>query len=366
MTELEALVILGSIPFVGSIKARQLIYTYGSASASLEIEKAEIQELPGFGPKIADSWGNWKKDRRWRRNLDLVHSEKVTLIPYSDPSYPKKLLEISDHPLLLYVQGTLKPIDQKGIAVVGTRQASIYGLELAEHISGDLASRDYTIISGLARGIDTAAHKGALSQGRTLAVIGSGLADIYPKENMRLAEEIAENGAVISEFPMETPPDRQNFPQRNRIVSGMSMGVVLIEAPLKSGAMITMEKAKDQQRQLFALPGRVDNPNYAGNHALIKGGHAQLIENAADIAAYYGDLFGGQLINKKATPQVVLDKDEEDLLNKLPSNEINIEELVVLTKLPIKKINILLMSLLLKKAIKEFPGKVYKKALCAR
>lgn len=366
MTELEALVILGSIPFVGSIKARQLIYTYGSALASLEIESAEIQELPGFGPKVASSWGNWKKDRRWRKNCDLVESKKINLIPYTDPRYPKKLLEISDHPLLLYVQGDLKPMDQKGLAVIGTRQASIYGMELAEQIAGDLASREYTVISGLARGIDTAAHKGALSQGRTLAVIGSGLAEIYPRENIALAEEIAQKGAVISEFPMETPPDRQNFPQRNRIVSGLSMGVLLVEAPLKSGAMITMEKAKDQQRQLFALPGRVDNPNYAGNHLLIKTGQAHLVENAADIAEHYGELFCGQLLTRKATPQVVLDKDEEDLLSKLPSNEINIEEMVVLTKLPIKKINILLMGLLLKKAIKEFPGKVYKKNLNLR
>lgn len=366
MTELEALVILGSIPFVGSIKARQLIYTFGSALASLEAESAEIKELPGFGTKIADHWGNWRKSEVWKRNWDLAHAQKVSIIPYTDPRYPKKLLEISDHPLLLYVKGELKPIDQKAIAVVGTRQASIYGLELAEHLSGDLASREYTVISGLARGIDTAAHKGALSQGRTLAVIGSGLADIYPRENIPLAEEIARSGAIISEFPMDTPPDRQHFPQRNRIVSGMSLGVLLIEAPIKSGAMITMEKAKEHKRDLFALPGRVDNPNYAGNHQLIKSGQARLIENATDITGHYEDLFGGQATTKKMTPQVILDKEEEELLSKLPSNEINIEEMVVLTKLPIRKINILLMGLLLKKAIKEFPGKVYKKTLCSR
>jgi len=334
--------------------------------ATLEAESAEIKELPGFGTKIADSWGNWNKDKRWRRSWDLAQTHEIAIIPYTDPRYPKKLLEISDHPLLLYVRGELKPIDQKAIAVVGTRQASIYGLELAEHLSGDLASHEYTIISGLARGIDTAAHKGALSQGRTLAVIGSGLAAIYPRENIPLAEEIAQNGAIISEFPMDTPPDRPNFPRRNRIVSGMSLGVLLIEAPLKSGAMITMEKANEQKRDLFALPGRVDNPNYAGNHQLIKSGKAQLIENAYDIAGHYEDLFGGQTIPKKMTTQVILDKEEEELLSKLPNNEINIEEMVVLTKLPIKKINILLMSLLLKKAIKEFPGKVYKKTLCSR
>jgi len=363
LNEIEALSILSGTPMLGSIKIRLLIKYFRSALAVLAAEKKTVEELPGFTSKILQRWGWWERDRSWEKNLELADLHGVTIIPYTSPSYPKQLLSLHDHPILLYIKGELKEIDKQSIAVVGTRQASVYGLEMAEKISRDLAAGSYTIVSGLARGIDTAAHRGALQSGRTLAVIGSGLANVYPRENLELAEQIAEKGALISEFPMTTPPDRQNFPQRNRIVSGLTMGSLLIEAPERSGAIITMDRAWTQGKKLFALPGRVDSDRFCGNHQLIKVGKAQLVEGAADIANAFGTLFDlttQQLRPKTALPP--LEKEEEDLLKQLPNEEISLEEIIQISELPVIKLNILLMSLILKKVIKEYPGKIYRKA----
>lgn len=361
MNELEALAFLSAIPLLGSVRIRLLIHHFGSAAAAAQAKISEITPLPGFGPKILESWKNWQKNSSWRENLDLVNKSGVKLIAYSSHEYPKRLLELPDFPILLYVKGDLEASDQDGIAIVGTRQASIYGLEMAEMIAKELASSGFAIVSGLARGIDTAAHRGALQKGRTLAIIGSGLSDIYPHENLALSEMIAKQGALISEFPMATPPDRQNFPQRNRIVSGLTLGTLLIEAPLRSGAMLTMERAREQKRKLFALPGRADLENFKGNHHLIKQGLAQLIESAQDIVNNFGDLFDRASQPMPKAPKLMLEKEEEHLLNQLPPEELSFDEILQKTKVPVAKLNVLLMSLVLKRAIKEFPGKSYKK-----
>lgn len=361
MNELQALVILAATPYIGSIRIRLLIERFGSAQATLESDPAEIAQIPGFGPKIMESWGHWRSSNQWRQTLSLAEHYGAEIVPYTSPLYPRRLKEIPDHPVLLYIKGDLQPCDQNSIAIVGTRQASIYGQEMAEKFGTDLAAMGYTVVSGLARGIDTAAHKGALKKGRTLAIIGSGLADIYPRENLALAENIAAQGALITEFPMQAPPDRQNFPQRNRIVSALTLATVLIEAPVKSGAMLTMENAQRHGRKLFALPGRVDSGSFEGNHLLIKRGQAQLVENAQEIVDSFGDLFAGSAKTIKEQSIPSLEKEEEDLLKLLPKEESSIEELLFITKLPIMKLNILLMSLMLKQVIKEFPGKVYKR-----
>lgn len=363
VSELEALVILTSLPHFGSVRVRQLVNQFGSAVEALEADPAALAKLRDFGPKVIQEWGSWKKDKSWKKNLELADRFEAEIIPYTSLKYPKRLLELPDYPILIYVQGELLPADNQSLAVVGTRQATIYGKEMAEKLSHDLAAAGFTIVSGLARGIDTAAHIGALKAGRTIAVIGSGLADIYPQENLELARAISKKGAVISEFPMATPPDRQNFPQRNRIVSTMTLGTVLIEAPMRSGAMITMDKALGLKRRLFALPGRADSETFRGNHQLIKQGRAQLIENASDIIAGFNDLFGTHY--KSSAPILTspaLMSNEEDLfLNKLPQQEISIDEMVQLTKLPVMKVNVMVTRLVLKKVLKEFPGKVYKK-----
>lgn len=362
MDELEALAHLASIPHLGSIKIRLLIHHFGSALATLEADLGEIADFPGFGSKVVDAIKQSRGRSSSHREIESAAHLGIQIVPYSSPDYPKRLLEIPDFPLLLYIKGEFKKCDSQSIAVIGTRNMSIYGAELAEQTAQELASLGFTVVSGLARGIDTAAHKGALRKGRTIAVIGSGLGNIYPQENVSLAEEIASKGVLMSEFPLMTPPDRQNFPQRNRIVSGISMGIALIEAPLKSGAMITMEKGLSHRRKLFAFPGRVDHESFRGNHSLIKNGLAQLVESGPEIAQCFGDLFYGHnnRIDKEASG-VPIEEEERHLLNQMPPHEIGFDEIAWITKLPATKLNVLIMSLMLKKLLKEFPGKKYKK-----
>lgn len=362
LEEAEALAILCSLPTLGLIKAKQLINHFGSARTALQAPSNEIAILPGFGSKICQVWEQWPTQHNWQRNLTLADAAKAELVPWNSPLYPKRLLKIPDHPLLLYMKGKPLACDQKCIAIVGTRQASIYGMEMARQFAADLAAFGFTVVSGLARGIDTAAHVAALEYGRSIAVIGSGLSDVYPAENHALSERISQKGVLMSEFPMATPPDRQNFPQRNRLVSGMTLATLLIEAPFKSGAMITMEKGLTYGKKLFALPGRLDNPNFSGNHALIKSGQAQLVENARDIANSFEDLFGSTTVSQKnAKPVILLDKDELELLKWLPNSEFSSEEIAASTQWPAAKLNVLLMSLVLKKVLREFPGRLYKK-----
>lgn len=361
MEELEALLILSSLPHVGSVKIRLLMQHYGSAVAALQAPLAELAHFPGFGPKILQAWKKGLEEADWKQNLLLAERLQTQLIPFTSPHYPRRLLEIVDYPLVLYVQGTLLKEDQRCLAVVGTRQASLYGQEMAKQLSRELAQAGFTVVSGLARGIDTAAHQGALEKGRTLAVLGSGLACLYPSENGNLARAIRQQGALMSEFAMAAPPDRHHFPQRNRIVSGMALGTILIEAPQKSGAMLTVEKALSQGRPVFALPGRVDQESFKGNHALIKGRKAELIESVEDILKNFSDGSLPLIFKSTKPPSVPLEKEEEELLRQMPIQEVSIEELVAHVPWPVAKLNGLLMSLVLKKMVKEYPGKIYKK-----
>lgn len=362
MNELEALVILSSIPQLGSIKIRLLIQNFGSAVNVLNTPLNEIGDLPGFGPKIREAWEQTIHQEAWKKELAYAHQIGTHLIAYTDPLYPKRLLEISDYPLILYTMGSFEKSDQRCLAIVGTRNASLYGLEMAKKLSCELAEAGFTIISGLARGIDTAAHQGALETGRTVAILGSGLAQIYPAENQSLARVISERGALMSEFSIFTPPDRTLFPQRNRIISGMSMGTILIEAPVKSGSMITMNRALKQNRPIFALPGRADLDNFKGNHALIKERKALLIENSQDVIQAFDGIFAPAFpATPKVREMIALDKEETDLMKTLPQEELSIDDILRRTQLPIHKLHILLMSLVLKNVIKEYPGKIYKK-----
>ncbi len=362
MNEIEALAILAHTPGLGPVKGRQLVEKFGTAAAAVGCELNACAPISGLSPLTVSSWGWWKKDLSWKKELDLAVSQGVELIPYRSSSFPEQLLKIRDHPLLLWVKGDLGASLKTCIAVVGTRNASLYGQEMAESISAELAAQGVTVVSGLARGIDTKAHLGALKTGRTLAVLGSGLANIYPKENRLLAEKISERGALISEFPMSAPPEKYNFPKRNRIVSGLSLGTLLIEAPLKSGAMITMDMAKNQNKKLFVLPGRADLETFKGNHRLIKEGGATLVECGTDILLAIGNQLNlNDLNNKMEFKGTLLDKEERELLQKMPKEELSIEDLVKITNLSIIKLNILLMGLVLKQAVKEYPGKIYKK-----
>ncbi len=338
MTENEGLLILLHL----SLGRAKIIKLLGLYENSINILNSEEPLILG-----------WNKLDTWKKDLENVEKEKVFLLSFKDIDYPAPLLQTPSFPLLLYVKGT---IEGKGLGIVGTRNASLYGKEMAFSLSHSLALNGFTIVSGLARGIDTAAHQGALKGGKTIAVLGSGLSYLYPKENKELAEKIAEKGALVSEFPMSTPPHKHLFPRRNRIISGLAEGVLLVESPLKGGAMITMELAYEQGKRCFALPGRADAPTFKGNHALIKEQKALLIEGAEEIAR----LYDVALKECKASFTLCsLNPEEKKIIAHL-SQEKSAEELVLLTQLPVMKLNILLTSLILKKAIKELPGKVYK------
>lgn len=363
MKEVIALLILNMVPGLGPKRIRSLIQHFGSGEAVLRAEPISLTQMAGMGPALAAKIQQTREGDLWRRDWELVQQHGVSLIPYWDDAYPRSLSQQGDAPALLYCKGAFHARDTQGVGIVGTRNPSIYGKEMAEQIGRNLASSGVTVISGLARGVDTAAHLGALQTGRTIAVIGSGLARLYPTENQGLAERIERNGVVISEYPMLTPPDRQNFPQRNRIVSALSRGVLLIEAPEKSGAMITMEKALHQGKSLFALPGRVDWGSFAGNHKLIKSGQAKLCESAADILESFDSLFAMPPQPPTLTTKRNLSPEEAQLLQELGLVEHTFDEIAQLTDLPVAKLNVLLMGLVLKKNIKEYPGKIYRAIL---
>jgi len=279
---------------IGPILLGRLILAAGSAEAACAADAALLRSVEGIGGI---------KSEQIRRNLahaaEQVDAELsrcremgVTLICQDEPAYPTMLKVIPDPPAVLYVRGTLEARDLNAVAIVGSRRCSHYGREQAERLAGLLAQAGVTVISGGARGIDSASHRGALAApgGRTIAVLGCGANIVYPPENDALFVQIAQRGALISEFPLDSPPLKENFPRRNRIISGLSRGVLVVEADITSGALITARQAGDEHgRPVFALPGRVDNPLAAGTHALIRDG-AILVTNLEEILDGLGPL----------------------------------------------------------------------------
>ena len=277
---------------IGPILARRLIEAAGGVDAACEASVAVLRTVEGVGTSKAGKIHESLRDSAAAAESELEQARRmgIRIVCPEDESYPVLLRTIPDPPLVLYAKGTLEPRDLTGLAIVGSRKCSFYGREQAERFGALLAGAGFTVTSGGARGIDSAAHRGALShpQGRTIAVLGSGVDVPYPPENAGLFEQIARHGAVLSEFPLGTPPNRENFPRRNRVVSGMSRGVLVVEADEKSGALITARVAcDDHDRPVFALPGRVDNPLSAGPHRLIRDG-AALVANLDDVLEALG------------------------------------------------------------------------------
>jgi DNA processing protein len=273
---------LKSIAGIGNVNFPALVDKFGSLRAIFESPVHHLKETPGISSKTASAIANFKDWDKVKGELELLKKTNVNIITYQDNLYPAKLLNVYDRPPYIYVCGTLNK-DDVNIAIIGSRAASSYGKYTTERISRELALKGVTVVSGMARGIDSAAHRGALTvHGRTIAILGSGLDVIYPPENKKLFADIIQNGAVISEFPLGTPPRSANFPARNRIISGMSYGVVIVEAGEKSGSLITARLALEQGREVFAVPGSIDSAGSRGTNKLIKQG-AKLIENTDDI-----------------------------------------------------------------------------------
>lgn len=296
------------------------------------------------------------------KELDELNKRDIELITYFDESYPKPLKNIYSPPLFLYISGNIDTIDNYSISIVGTRRATEYGKKITEKIGMELAEQGITIVSGLARGIDSASHRAALKAGgRTIAVIGSGLDRIYPAENKELSEKISKNGAVISEFPLDTKPDAQNFPRRNRIISGLSLGTLVVESNVNGGAMQTAAHALDQNREVFAIPGNLEVPQSEGTNKLIQEGRAKLVKNAEDILVEL-DLKLKPVIGKNIPkPKVDLNLFEEKLLEVLNSEPIQIDKLSAKVGSTTSDCLVNLLTLEFKGLVKQLPGKQFVK-----
>ena len=284
---------------VGPVLARRIVEAAGSVEAACDASVALLRQVEGIGAVKAAEIHSALRDARAAADaeLNLARRMGISIVCPDDESYPVLLRTIHDPPLVLYVKGAFEPRDLNAFAIVGSRKCSFYGREQSERFAALLAGAGFTVVSGGARGIDSAAHRGAMShpQGRTIAVTGSGLDVPYPPENAGLFEEIARRGAVVSEFPLGTPPNKENFPRRNRVVSGMSRGVLVVEADEKSGALITARVAcDDHDRPVFALPGKVDNPLSAGPHLLIRDG-AVLVTKLGDVLEGLGPVPQGAM-----------------------------------------------------------------------
>lgn len=364
MDEREALVALNMVEGVGPIRVRQLLDVFGDAPAILKASRQQLMQARGIGEDIADSIANWEKNVDLAGELKRIEQYKCNIVIPSDDNYPGLLKEIYDPPIVLYVRGKLLPQDKNGVAIVGSRMTTPYGMETARKLAYQLAYVGVTVVSGGARGIDTAAHQGVLNaKGRTIAVIGNGINVVFPTENRELFERIAETGAVITQFPFNRKGDKQTFPIRNRIVAGMTLGTVVVEANLTSGSLITANMAVENGRQIFAVPGRIDSPRSKGCHDLIKKG-AKLCEGVEDILSEFEYLFPPT--NRPPTaaetgvlPTVALSENEQKVIAVLSAEETAIDEIIQKTALPVPAVSVALLSLEMKRLVKQMPGKLF-------
>lgn len=346
------------IPDIGPKRFYKLLEYFGSVENAWQAKSGEISKILNLSSKISSRLFEEKNNIIPERELDSVYKYKVNVLTIEDALYPKNLKTIHYPPPVLYFKGTIVKADKNSISIVGSRKATYYGKMVAEKLSKDLTLAGLTIISGMARGIDTAAHKGALSvNGRTIAVFGCGIDHIYPPENRRLAQEMQESGAIISEFPLSTLPERQNFPRRNRIISGLSLGTVVVEAAEKSGALITADFALDQGREVFAIPGNINSPLSDGSHNLIKQG-AKLVNNYQDILEEIHIVLSQKADEKEMVKENTSLTEEEKIIYRLITKEpIQIDEIIDTSNLSAGKVSEILLNLELRDLIKEIEGK---------
>jgi DNA processing protein len=364
MTHTEACIALNMVPKLGPVRLRKLLEVFQSPERILLAKTRELTAVEGVSHEVAENISGWQEKVDLEGELKRVEQAGVTVITQESPLYPRDLREIYNPPIVLYVLGELLERDQHAIGVVGSRKTSHYGLECAKKLSYQIAYAGVTVVSGLARGIDTAAHQGALAaKGRTIAVIGSGLNKLYPPENQGLAEKIAESGAVISEYPMERAADTQTFPYRNRIVSGWGVGVLVIEAGLNSGALITAGQAVEQGRSVFAVPGPIDRATSAGSNRLIQQG-AKLVMSARDILDEMEVLFPQTPAAEPNRPrEAVLTDQEKMVYEAIGDSETAIDQIIARSGLPAGVVSSTLFALELKCLAKQLPGQHFVKLL---
>lgn len=329
---------LSMVSGVGPLLHKALLDEFSTASAVLAAAPAALRRVQGIGAELARRIAAAKDEIDVQAEFDLCAAHGIRILTVHDDEYPRALREIYDPPAILFIRGQILPQDALAIAIVGARHATHYGIAQAERLAGSLARAGLSITSGLARGIDAAAHRGALAAGgRTLAVLGSGLLNMYPPEHAELAERVVAGGALISEAPPTSPPLAAAFPQRNRIITGMSLGVMVVEASTHSGALISARHAMEQGREVFAVPGRVDNRMSRGCHRLIRDG-AKLVETAEDVLEELGPLVAptqnaaGEAVHHPA--ELLLNNVEQQVLSAIASDPMTIDAIVEESGLP--------------------------------
>lgn len=361
---------------VGPITFRRLLDHFGNLDKIFGASVEQLTKVEGVGSKTAERITRTRLQFNAEKEAEDAYKQGVHILHWEDPRYPAPLKGIDDPPPVLYVKGDLLRGDSLALGIVGSRRGTHYGLEQAERFSHLLAAAGLTIVSGLARGIDSAAHRGALSaKGRTIAVQGCGLARCFPPENQKLFEKIAENGAVVSELPLTYEPLSENFPGRNRIIAGLSMGVLVVEAAPRSGALITAKAALEYNREVMAIPGRIDNPTSKGPHELIKQG-ARLVDSVEEIMDTLGiigqglkeHVSGSAARTEKEVEAPLFDlsrmnlsESEKAVLNGLDSQPLHAEEIIAAGDLAAGSVHSALISLQLKGLIKQLPGNLYVK-----
>ena len=363
MEDRFAYITLNMIAGLGPVSVRRLVETLGSPKAILEAEREDLMKARGVGEKLALKIVTQRDSIDFAAEIDRAAEIGARIITPLDDEYPKALKAIHGPPLALYIQGKLLPEDDKALGIVGSRSTSHYGLSAADRLAFQLGQTGFTVVSGLARGTDTAAHRGALkSKGRTIAVLGGALDCLYPPENAELVEQIIKQGAVISEYCMGRRADRMTFPYRNRIISGLSMGVLLIESDIKGGSMHTTEAAMEQGRTVFALPGRIDTPGAKGPHMLIKNG-AKLVQSLDDILEEYEFQIPASELDAPesataARPDVPLTDQESGIVKALWNEPLDVDSLARKLGMKSHELSGFLLGLEMKRVIKTLPGRM--------
>jgi DNA processing protein len=360
----HALLALNMVDHVGPVRLRQLLQHFSEPEAILCAPKQLLLRVQGIGEETANAIAGWEQSIDLDAELKRIQDYGCRIVIQQDPDYPELLRQIYDPPIVLYVKGELLPKDKNGVSLVGSRLTTHYGIEIARKLAYQLAYLGVTVVSGGARGIDSAAHQGALAaKGRSIAVLGTGINVVFPPENKDLYERITANGALITQFPFNRPGDKQSFPIRNRIVAGMTLGTVVVEANLTSGALITANFANEYGRQVFAVPGRIDSPRSKGCHELIKKG-AKLCEGAEDILSEFEYLFPPSTKPASAAetgilPALELSANEQNVYDILSEEQISIDEVIRKSGLPSSAVSVTLLSLEMKRLVRQFPGRLF-------
>lgn len=345
------------VPQIGPMRVRALLEAFGSLEAAWHASGTQLQAV-GLDRRALQNLTTMRAALDLEQEWAKVERSGISILTWQDKDYPRLLREIADAPPVLYVYGELLPSDDWAIAVVGTRRTTRYGRQVAEQFATDLARAEITVVSGLARGIDSIAHKSALAAGgRTIAVLGCGLDTVYPPENRNLAIEIARQGALISEYPLGTKPEGRNFPPRNRIISGLSLGTLVVEGDVKSGAMITARDALEQSREVFAVPGNVNARQSRGTNSLIRDSAAKLVMTVDDILVELNlNTVQHQAEMRQLVPENAV---EARLLQELSTEPVHIDEICQSVGMPVSEVSSSLTLMELKGLVKQVGGMTY-------